>query len=135
MDDRIMQVTFPGGVRVDAGYKGFVIQTDQPEYAGGTGSAPAPFDLFLASLATCAGHYVLAFCRERKIPAEGIALSMRMERNQETRMIGKITIEISLPSDFPEKYTNAVIRAADHCAVKAHIARPPVFEITAMIRS
>lgn len=134
MDERIMQVTFPGGVRVDAGYKGFVIQTDQPDYAGGTGSAPAPFDLFLASLATCAGYYVLAFCRERKIPTEGIALSMRMERNQETRMIEKISIEISLPPGFPEKYTNAVVRAADHCAVKAHIVKPPLVEVTAHFR-
>jgi putative redox protein len=60
-----IKVTFPGGLRVDAEYKGFVIKTDQPVKHGGSGTAPAPFDLFLASIAACAGFYVVAFCRER----------------------------------------------------------------------
>lgn len=127
-----MKVSFPGGLKVDAEYKGFVIKTDQPAYAGGEGSAPAPFDLFLASLATCAGFYVLAFCKERQIPFEKLALSMTTERNPETKMIEKISITISLPPEFPEKYKSAVIRAADTCVVKAHILQPPLFEINAI---
>jgi len=127
-----MKVSFPGGLKVDAEYKGFVIKTDQPAYAGGEGSGPAPFDLFLASLATCAGFYVLAFCKERQIPFEKLALSMTTERNPETKMIEKISITISLPPEFPEKYKSAVIRAADTCVVKAHILQPPLFEINAI---
>jgi putative redox protein len=132
--DEVMKVTFPGGVRVDAAVKGFAVKTDQPAYAGGTNTAPAPFDLFLASLATCAGYYVIAFCRERKIPTEGLELFLRTERNQQTRMVGKVGIEISLPPGFPEKYKAAVIKSADQCAVKKHILMPPAFEITADIR-
>jgi len=133
MESRVIQVSFPGGVRVDAGVKGFVIQTDQPTYDGGTGAAPAPFDLFLASLATCAGYFVLAFCQERQIPTEGLALSMKTEKNPETKMIARISIEIMLPPGFPQKYRTAVIKAADQCTVKRHILTPPLFEVEVKI--
>jgi len=133
MESRVIQVSFPGGLRVDASYKGFVIQTDQPIYEGGTGAAPAPFDLFLASLATCAGYFVLVFCRERKIPTDGLALSVRTEKNPETKMISRISIEILLPPGFPEKYKAAVVKAADQCTVKRHIVQPPAFEVEAKL--
>ena len=133
MESRVIQVSFPGGVRVDAGYKGFVIQTDQPTHEGGTGAAPAPFDLFLASLATCAGFYVLVFCQERKIPTEGLALSMRTEKDPETKMISRISIEIMLPPGFPPKYKTAVVKAADQCTVKRQIVQPPAFEVVAKL--
>jgi len=135
MGEEIMEVTIPDGVRVEARYKGFTIQTDQPLKAGGTNSAPSPFDLFLASLGTCAGYFVAAFCQERQIRTAGISLSMRIGRNPETRMVGKIAIQISLPPGFPEKYKRAVIKAADQCTVKNHLANPPAFEMTAEIRS
>ncbi len=131
--ERELKVTFPGGLRVDAEYKGFLIKTDQPAYQGGGGSAPAPFDLFLASIATCAGYYVLAFCQSRGISVEKSGVLMRTERNPETKRIEKISIEIKLPSDFPEKYKNAVIKAVDTCSVKAHILKPPSFEVKTRI--
>ena len=135
MEEREMLVTFPGGSRVDARYKGFTVQTDQPVYAGGEGTAPAPFDLFLASLATCAGYYVLAFCRERGIPTENASLVMRTSKDPETKRIVKISLEILLPPGFPEKYKNAVIKAADSCAVRVHIQNPPAFETEVIIRA
>jgi ribosomal protein S12 methylthiotransferase accessory factor len=131
--DREMKISFPGGLRVDAEYKGFVIKTDQPAYQDGEGSEPSPFDLFLASLATCAGYYVLAFCNKREIPTEKAAVVMRTKRNPETKMIEKISIEIQLPPEFPEKYKKAVIKAVDGCSVKAHILNPPAFEVEAKI--
>jgi putative redox protein len=131
MSDHEIRVTLPGGSRVDAQYRGFTIATDQPVHAGGTDTAPAPFDLFLGSLATCAGYYVLAFCRERQIATDGITLTMTMEKPQGSKLYTKIGIVIHLPEGFPEKYRNAVIKAADSCAVKAHIMNPPVFTITA----
>jgi ribosomal protein S12 methylthiotransferase accessory factor len=131
--NREMKISFPGGLRVDAEYKGFVIKTDQPVYSGGDGSAPAPFDLFLASIATCAGYYVLAFCNKREIPTEKAAVVMKTRRNPETKRIEKISIEIQLPPKFPEKYKKAVIKAVDSCSVKAHILNPPVFEVEAKI--
>lgn len=131
-DDEIL-VRLPGGSRVEAHWRGFTIPTDQPVPAGGTNSAPSPFDLFLASLATCAGYYVLAFCQERKIPTEGITLAQRMERDPKSKMVDLVSIEIRLPADFPAKYKDAVIKAAEHCAVKAHLAFPPDFKISSVI--
>ncbi len=128
-----MVVTFPGGVRVNAEYKGFIIETDQSKIGGGEGSAPAPFDLFLASIATCAGYYVMSFCQERKIPTDDIRLVMKTEWNREAHLISTITIDIHLPADFPEKYRKAVIASAGKCSVKRHILNAPEFRINAMI--
>jgi putative redox protein len=127
--DKEMKVTFPGGTRVDASYKGFVIETDQPVYQGGEGSAPAPFDLFLASIATCSGWYVLSFCQQRKISLDGASVVMKTERDPQKKMIVKMTITVHLPPGFPEKYKNAVIKAINLCAVKKHMEDPPAFEV------
>lgn len=124
-----MEITFPGGKRVDAEYKGFTIKTDQPQYGGGDGSAPAPYDLFLVSIGTCAGIYVLGFCQQRGIPSDGIKLVMRTEYNNVERRISKIFIEIQVPPDFPEQYHAAVIRSAELCAVKKYLGNPPDFDI------
>lgn len=130
-----MTVTFPGGLRVDAEYKGFRIETDQPLYAGGEGSAPAPFDLFLASIATCAGIYILSFCTKRGIPAEDVSLTMRTEKDPSGRRIERIGLDIHLPETFPEKYTQAVVKAVNGCSVKAHLLKPPEITITPYIGS
>lgn len=124
-----MIVTFGGGKKVNAEFNGFTIKTDQGVYAGGEGSAPEPFALFLASIGTCAGIFVLSFCQSRGIPTEGIRLVQGHEARESGRGIGRITITIELPPDFPEKYKDAVINAANLCAVKRHIMEPPVFEV------
>jgi len=124
-------VTFPGGKRVDAQYKGFTIRTDQSPAGGGEGSAPEPFDLFLASIATCAGIYVKGYCDARQIPTEGLAIEMSVERDLERRRVAKLALEIKLPAGFPEKHKDAVVRAAELCAVKKHIFEPPEFVISA----
>ena len=77
-----MNVSFPGGKMVNARYDGLEIATDQAVDSGGTGSAPEPFDYFLASLATCAGIYVLGFCQKRDIPHGGISLTQSWEREE-----------------------------------------------------
>lgn len=120
-----MEIVFPGNKRVDAIFNGTVVKTDQPIQAGGDGTAPAPFDLFLASIGTCAGIYVLGFCQARGIPTDGIKLIQRMNYNYQKRLFDKIEVEIQLPPDFPEKYKAAVIHAADNCAVKKHLLNPP----------
>jgi len=125
-----MEIYFDGGKKVNARLNGNVIKTDQPLEAGGEGSAPAPFDLFLASIGTCAGIYVKSFCDQRSIPTENIKIIQTMEYNKETRLIGKIGLDIKLPADFPEKYKDAVINAASLCAVKKHLMNPPKMEVT-----
>jgi putative redox protein len=123
-----MEVFFPGNKKVYARYKGFLIETDQSVKSGGDESAPAPFDLFLASIATCAGIYVVSFLEQRELPLEGAGIIMRHERNPETKLVSKITLEIKAPAGFPEKYRDAIIRAAEMCAVKRHMDNPPAFE-------
>lgn len=123
-----MEVFFPGNKRVHARYKGFLIETDQPVTSGGDGSAPAPFDLFMASIGTCAGIYVLSFLEQRGISARGAAINLSSERDPETKLVSKVTLELKLPPEFPEKYRDAVIRAAEQCAVRRHLDSPPAFE-------
>lgn len=123
-------VDFPGGTRVDAHFGPFVVGTDQPVPYGGENTAPSPFELFLASLATCAGFYVLGFCKKRGISTDGIRLIQRLEQNPDTKMASKVLLDIQLPAGFPQQYASAVIRAAESCLVKKHLENPPAFEIT-----
>lgn len=127
-----LTVSFPGGKKVDAQYNGFNIQTDQSLLSGGEGSAPQPFDLFLASIATCAGIYVKGFCDSRQLDTTGLSLVLRVSREPGAPLIGKLALDIHLPAGFPEKYHKAVIRSADLCAVKQHMLTPPEFEINAL---
>lgn len=131
-----MKITFPGGEKVNAEINSRIIATDQPVQSGGQGSAPSPFDYFLASLGTCAGIYVLSFCQHREIATEGLALTQRMEfataADGKSRL-AKVAIEIDLPPGFPEKYRSAIIKAAGLCSVKKAIMDPPEFVITARI--
>ncbi len=124
-----MEIVFPGGKKVDAIYNGFRVKTDQPQSYGGENSAPWPFSLFLASIGTCAGFMVLSFCQQRRILTDNLKLILKTERDKKEKRLSKIIIEIQLPSNFPEKYREAVIRAADLCPVKKYILNPPAFEI------
>ena len=123
-----MEIGFPGGVVVEARHGGLVIRTDQPHPYGG-GTAPAPFDLFLASIGTCAGFYALRFCQERGIDTEGLGATMEWERDPATRLISRIRVALTLPPGFPEKYVPAIVRAADQCAVKKHLVHAPDIEV------
>ena len=125
-----MDVYFPGGKRVFADYGGFTIETDQPVIGGGDGSAPAPFDLFLASIGTCAGIYALGFMQQRDIDPEGARISMRTHRDRDSGLIGQVDLELTLPAGFPDKYRDAIVNAMNLCAVKKHLHQPPSFEIT-----
>lgn len=127
-----MNIRFPGGLRVDASYEGHWIHTDQPVAEGGEGSAPSPFDLFLASIGTCAGFYALRFCQQRNLATKGLALSVTPERDAAGDQVVSIRMEIALPLAFPEKYREALLRAVDLCAVRRHLAQPPRFETIAV---
>jgi len=124
-----MIITFGGGKKVNAEFGDFTIRTDQSLHAGGEGSAPEPFSLFLASIGTCAGIFVLSFCQSRGIPTDDIRIVQSHFLKESGRGIGKIEIAIELPPGFPEKYREAVISAANLCAVKKHIQDPPEFVV------
>lgn len=126
-----MRIDFPGGKRVTSTYKGFTVETDQTREEGGQGSAPEPFDLFLSSLGTCAGVYVVYFCESRSIPTDGLSMTLSFERDEKSHLLEKVAMQIHLPPGFPDKYRKAVIRAAEMCTVKRTLAQPPQIHITA----
>jgi len=124
-----MMIDFPGGARVDAHFGPYTVATDQPPLGGGDGSAPAPFELFLASIGTCAGIYALRFCERRGLSTEGLRITQRTGSNPATGMVERIDLEVELPAGFPEKYREALVNAVELCAVKKHLQHPPTFEI------
>ena len=126
-----VDIVFPGGLQVAAVMDGFLVKTDQSCAHGGGGSAPEPFDLFLASLGACAGIYALRFCPERGIETQGLSLRLATEPDPERRRLRAIHLELGLPAGFPERYRAAILRAVDQCAVKRHMIEPPQFTVTA----
>jgi len=130
-----MMISFPGGKKVDATFNGFRIQTDQSVRGGGEASAPEPFDLFLASIGTCAGIFVLGFCQARNLPTAGVRLVQRATHNAETKRLEQVAIEIHVPEGFPAQYRDALVRVADQCKVKKTILQPPAFHVATVVDS
>ncbi len=124
-----IEVYFEEGAKVNARLGKHVVKTDQKERGGGEDSAPAPFDYFLVSLATCAGIYVKVFCDKRGIDSSKIRIMQKHRTDPESRKLVGIDLDIILPDDFPEKYRAAVIKAADGCAVKRLLKDPPEIEV------
>jgi ribosomal protein S12 methylthiotransferase accessory factor len=120
-----MIIDFPGGLKVDAHFGSFTIETDQPP----SNSAPTPFEVFLSSIGTCAGIYVLGFCRQRNLPTEGIRIVQHNHPNKMTGMMDKIDLEIQVPPTFPAQYYEALVRSAELCKVKKTLEHPPIFEV------
>lgn len=126
---KIIDVTFPGGKRVDAHYNGRTIETDQSVKNGGEGSAPEPFDLFFVSMATCVGIYALEFCNARKLSTENLGVQLVADFNPEVKRYTDIKFILTLPNGFPEKYIKAITKTVNLCTVKKHIMNPPNFEV------
>lgn len=122
-----MRIYFPGGKKVHADLGDLTIKTDQ------MGDDPAPFALFLASIGTCAGIFVLGFCQNRGLPTEGIEIEQGLHVDPATRMVSKVDLQIKVPASFPEKYHDALIRSANQCAVKKHLETPPTFNTTVSV--
>jgi putative redox protein len=127
-----IKVSFPGGARVDAQVGAHMIKTDQSMESGGEGSAPEPFTLFLASIATCAGIYVLRFSQSRGIPTDGITLVQRARFG--AGGLEEVDLEIVVPPDFPDKYHEALVRVAGKCAVKRVLENPPAINIKTVVK-
>ena len=122
-------IDFPGGARVDAHFGPYTVQTDQPPAGGGEGFAPSPFELFLSSIGTCAGIYVLGFCNQRGLPTEGIRIIQRSHANPANGMVENVELEIQVPPTFPAKYYDSLVRSAELCKVKKHLEHPPAFQV------
>jgi uncharacterized OsmC-like protein len=129
--EKTITVSFPGGKKVNALAGDRLIATDQPIEDGGQGTAPSPFALFLASIATCAGYYALQFCLSRSIATDGMSCTAAFSYDEQQHRYTSVRIVCKLPSGFPEKYRDAIVRAMDSCTVKKHLMQPPTFEVTA----
>jgi ribosomal protein S12 methylthiotransferase accessory factor len=130
-----MIVTFPGGKRVDTQVGGHLIRTDQPVSNGGEDTAPSPFNLFVASIGTCAGIYVVGFCQKRELSTEGIRIRQRNHFHPETGVLTRVELDIEVPAAFPEKYRDALVRVADQCAVKKAIQAQLGFDVRTVVAS
>jgi len=127
-----IHLTFPGGKRVEASVGKHHIVTDQTLAHGGDDSAPEPFELFLASLATCAGLYVVGFCQARGLPTASIELVQHHELDLNGQL-SRVELELRLPREFPDKYRTAVVRAAEGCKVRKTLASPPEVTVRAVV--
>jgi putative redox protein len=121
-------VRLTGGRRVEAQLGEHRVVTDQPRENGGEDSAPSPFQLFLASLGTCAGIFVQGFCARRGIPFEEIRLIERPTFS-ESGALEAVEFQLELPASFPPNYEAAVLRVIDQCSVKRAMQSPPEFRV------
>ena len=129
-----IKISLSGNKRIDAQVGQFVIRTDQSKEVGGEGSAPEPYSLFLASIGTCAGIYVVGFCNARQIPTDGIELVQKMDFDPSPpHKLLQVDLEVHVPPSFPEKYHKALARAASSCAVKKAILDPPEFDVRTVV--
>lgn len=112
------KVTFPGNKKVDVSFKNFTLKTDQRIKYGGEESAPEPFDLFLSSLASCAGIFAKSFCDTRKISTNGMALDLEAFFKKGKKQMDQVNITLFVNQNFPEKYIRPIIKSMEGCAVK-----------------
>jgi putative redox protein len=123
-----IELKFPGGRKVVAVVGRHELLTDQPVEVGGEDAAPSPFSLFVASIAACAGFYALTFCQKRELSTEGLKVRARPHSVDGT--LAEVAIDVTLPTGFPEKYRDALLRSVDQCSVKRAIAAQPRIGVT-----
>jgi len=125
-------VSFEGKKKVNAQVGKHIVRTDQPLNNGGEDTYPSPYELFLASMATCTGIYVKGYCDNRGISTEGITLTQTQEYD-ENGLASRIDTIINLPKDFPEKNIESVIHVAGLCKVKKQLSFIPEMTIKAVV--
>ena len=116
-----IKVSFPGNMKVDVEAGQFHIPTDQCREDGGQETAPEPFTLFLASIASCAGIYAKSFCDVRKIDTAAMGLKLQYFRRENQKRIDRIEMTLHVTRDFPGKYIKPVIKAMNGCTVKIQL--------------
>src|SRR5690606_29929601 len=126
-----INVKFLDNLRLEASFDDFKVITDQPIRYKGDGSAPSPFDYFLASSALCAAYFVKVYCVARGIPTEDIRLSQNNIIDPENRYNQTFNIQIELPASISEKDRAGILAAMDRCTVKRVIQNNPGFQIEA----
>lgn len=124
-----IKVNFLDNLRLEAKFDDFTVIADQPIRYKGDGSAPGPFDYFLASSALCAAYFVKLYCQTRDIPTENIRLSQNNIVDPENRYAQIFKIQVELPADISEKDRQGILRSIDRCTVKKVVQQGPEFII------
>ena len=126
-----IEVSLLAGQQLQASFDEHSITSDQGVAIGGKAEHPEPFAYFLASMPLCAAFYMRKFCQQRDISTDGLSLVQHSENVcKEDPYKKKITLEVTLPEDFPKKYRKAILAAANTCTVKKVIQSMPEFDIT-----
>lgn len=127
-----INVRFLENLRLEAKFDDFTVTTDQPIRYKGDGTAPSPFDYFLASSALCAAYFVRVYCLARKIPTDDIRLSQNNVIDPEDRYKQTFQIQVELPEHISEADRDGILRSIDRCTVKKVVQRGPDFKIDAV---
>jgi ribosomal protein S12 methylthiotransferase accessory factor len=127
-----IKVNFLDNLRLEAKFDDFTVTADQPIRYKGDGSAPGPFDYFLASSAMCAAYFVKVYCLARDIPTENIRLSQNNIIDPEDRYNQIFQIQVELPDDISDKDRTGILRSIDRCTVKKVVQSGPEFKIEAV---
>ncbi|MEN9842962.1 MAG: Ribosomal protein methylthiotransferase accessory factor YcaO, partial [Pseudomonadota bacterium] len=127
-----IKVNFLDKLRLEAKFDDFTVLADQPIRYKGDGSAPGPFDYFLASSALCAAYFVKLYCQTRGISTEHIRLSQNNIVDPDNRYLQTIKIQVELPADMSEKDRLGILRSIDRCTVKKAIQAGPTFIVEAV---
>jgi ribosomal protein S12 methylthiotransferase accessory factor len=124
-----INVNFLDNLRIEAKFDDFSVISDQPIRYKGDGSAPGPFDYFLASSALCAAYFVRVYCIARNIPTDNIRLSQNNIVDPENRYNQIFKIQVELPEDISDKDRQGIVRSIDRCTVKKVVQTGPEFQI------
>ena len=125
----ITVVTHEDGLKLVADVRGHRVPTDQPIRAGGGDSAPMPLDLIGAALATCIGLAVVQFCTARQLSTDGLQVELSQRTARDPYRVDRYEIAVRLPEDFPERYRDAIGRAAGTCAAFNTLTHLPAIKI------
>lgn len=120
-----VEVSFPSATRIQARSKDLTVEIGPPPDRGGDPSAYGPFDLLLCSLATCTGFQVLDFLQQRGLDTASAGVRVAAERGLESHLLERISIAIEVPEGFPDKYNDAIVRAAGLCFIKQQLGHRP----------
>ncbi|RJE71036.1 OsmC domain/YcaO domain-containing protein [Pseudoalteromonas citrea] len=124
-----IKVNFLDNLRLEAKFDDFTVVADQPIRYKGDGSAPSPFDYFLASSALCAAYFVKVYCVARDIPTDGIRLSQNNIVDPEDRYNQIFQIQVELPESISDKNREGILRSIERCTVKKVVQTGPEFKI------
>lgn len=124
-----MNVRSLGKLKIEVSYGDYKVMSNHSVEGGGDGTAPNPFELFIASIAACSGYYAYSFCNARNIPTENITVKLTADMDAKKKMVEDIHVEVQLPPEFPVKYEASIIKAVEFCTVKRHLESPPAIHL------